>query len=223
MGAYAGGKRVSDGIQFCFDTQNPKSWPGSGATIFDLGPRGLDVTGFTVTGGYMNANGGTATAPSSNILNNDVHSIFFTVRFDATGTYPNGHDGSWRKIFGYEPSGTDRSPGIWRYPSNRIIHWRYNPANTGTDFDPPGEFNVGQWYYVGVTKNGAATINYIDGVQDSTASVSNPSQAGDSTLRFLPGFRSDMCKLGIFQIWTRVLTAQEIKSNYRKIKRKYGI
>ena len=94
------------------------------------------------------------------------------IRFNTTSTYgSNGYSGSWDKIFSFNAGGSDRSPGIWRYPSNRLIHWRYDPNNTGTDICLNGtlsngwstDFNIDTWYYVGVTKNGASTVMYVNG------------------------------------------------------------
>jgi hypothetical protein len=162
---------------------------------------------------------------SSSILNNDVHSIFFSVRFNSTGTYPNSFTGAWDKIFTFNPSGTDRSPGVWRYPSQRYIHWRYDPGNSGCDFGNigGGDFATNTWYYVGVTKNGASAIMYVNGVQVGSSTVSNPKTSGNANMWFFEGHTAaDITNVNCCHIYNRVLSAAEVANNYNAIRGRFG-
>ena len=162
---------------------------------------------------------------NSSILNNDVHSIFFSVRFNSTGTYPNSFTGAWDKIFTYNPSGSDRSPGVWRYPSQRYLHWRYDPGNSGADFGDigGGDFALNKWYYVGVTKNGASAVMYVNGVQVGTSSVSNPKTSGNANTWFFEGHNaSDVTNMSCCHIYNRALSATEVANNYNAIRGRFG-
>jgi hypothetical protein len=162
---------------------------------------------------------------SSSILDNDVHSIFFSVRFNSTGTYPNSFTGAWDKIFTYNPSGSDRSPGVWRYPSQRYLHWRYDPGNSGADFGDigGGDFALNKWYYVGVTKNGASAVMYVNGVQVGTSSVSNPKTSGNANTWFFEGHTaSDITNMSCCHIYNRALSATEVANNYNAIRGRIG-
>jgi hypothetical protein len=162
---------------------------------------------------------------NSSILNNDVHSIFFSLRFNSTGTYPNGHTPNYDKIFTYNPSGSDRSPGVWRHPNQLYLHWRYDPSNSGTDFGNigGGNFVVNTWYYVGVTKNGASTVMYVNGVQVGTGTVSNPKTSGNATIWFFEGHTaSDITNMSCCHIYNRVLSATEVANNYNAIRGRFG-
>lgn len=164
-------------------------------------------------------------ADGSSILDNDVHSIFFSVRFNSTGTYPNSYTGSWDKIFTFNPSGTDRSPGVWRYPSQRYLHWRYDPGNSGTDFGNigGGDFALNTWYYVGVTKNGASTVMYVNGVQVGTGSVSSPKTSGIANMWFFEGHTTGaITNMSCCHIYNRVLSATEVANNYNAIRGRIG-
>ena len=163
---------------------------------------------------------------NSSILNNDVHSIFFSVRFNSTGTYPNSFTGAWDKIFTYNPSGSDRSPGVWRYPSQRYLHWRYDPSNTGCDFGNigGGDFALNTWYYVGVTKNGATATTYVNGVSVTAATVSNPKTSGNANTWFFEGHTaSDITNMSCCHIYNRALSAAEVKQNFQSLRGRYGI
>ena len=162
---------------------------------------------------------------NSSILNNDVHSIFFSVRFNSTGTYPNSFTGAWDKIFTYNPSGSDRSPGVWRYPSQRYLHWRYDPSNTGCDFGNigGGDFALNTWYYVGVTKNGATATTYVNGVSVTAATVSNPKTSGNANTWFFEGHTaSDITNMSCCHIYNRALSATEVANNYNAIRGRIG-
>ena len=164
-------------------------------------------------------------ADSSSILDNDVHSIFFSIRFNSTGTYPNSYTGSWDKIFTFNGGGSDRSPGIWRYPSQRYIHWRYDPGNSGCDFGNigGGDFALNTWYYVGVTKNGANTVMYVNGVSVDTGSVSNPKTAGNANMYFFEyHVAGDITNMSCCHIYNRVLSATEVANNYNAIRGRFG-
>jgi hypothetical protein len=163
---------------------------------------------------------------NSSILNNDVHSIFFSVRFNSTGTYPNSFTGAWDKIFTFNPSGSDRSPGVWRYPSQRYIHWRYDPSNSGCDFGKNTsnqDFDLNTWYYVGVTKNGATATCYVNGVYANQATVSNPKTSGNASMWFFEGHTaSDITNVNCCHIYNRVLSATEVANNYNAIRGRFG-
>ena len=155
---------------------------------------------------------------SSSILDNDVHSIFFSVRF--TGTSAN-----YDKIFTFNCGGSDRSPGVWRYPNAAYLHWRYDPGNSGTDFGNlgGGNFSLNTWYYVGVTKNGASTIMYVNGVQVGTGSVSSPKTGGNATVIFFEGHTSaGLTNMSCCHIYNRVLNATEVANNYNAIRGRIG-
>lgn len=163
---------------------------------------------------------------NSSILNNDAHSIFFAVRFNSTVGYPNSFTGAWDKIFTYNPSGSDRSPGVWRYPSQRYLHWRYDPSNSGCDFGKNTsnqDFDLNTWYYVGVTKNGATATCYVNGVYASQSTVSNPKTSGNANTWFFEGHTApDITHLSCCHIYNRVLSATEVANNYNAIRGRFG-
>ncbi len=150
---------------------------------------------------------------------------FFSVRFNSTATYPNSFTGAWDKIFTFNPSGTDRSPGVWRYPSQRYIHWRYDPGNSGCDFGNigGGDFATNTWYYVGVTKNGATATCYVNGVSVTAATVSNPKTSGNANMWFFEGHTAaDITNVNCCHIYNRVLSAAEVANNYNAIRGRFG-
>lgn len=204
----------------------------NGALFNDTSVNKLTFSGSATyaTAGTNGASSGVAwTTDTTNALNTDTHSIFFMIRFNSSATYPNGYTGSWEKVFSYNAGGSDRTPGVWRYPSNRYLHWRYDPGNTGADFGPsntggPGaEFAVNTWYYVGVTKNGATATSYSNGVNLGAQTVANPKTAGTAPLILFEYYTASLANINNLLIYNRVLSDTEVTQNFNSIRGLYGI
>lgn len=220
-----GSSIVTDGLVFYLDATNPTSYPGTGNTWYDLSPSNLNATGGSAISTTMGiARNQPYTTASTSILNDDTHSLFFWLQI-------NGITGSWDKIFGYTPSGTDRSPGIWRYPNSRKIHWRFDPGNTDADFSSTAsttyestgtEFAVNTWYYVGVTKNGGTASVYVNGLKLADRSVVATKTAGNSTIQLFPGYSGSTAYMAGVQIYNRVISSTEVLYNFGLLKSKFG-
>lgn len=231
MGTSYGPKTVTDGLVLCVDASNTKSYPRTGTTWYDISSSRLAFSG---NSSYISPTVGAIAGVSwstdtTTILNTDTHSIFFYIRFNSSVTYPNGTTGNWDKIFTYPGGGSDRSPGIWRWPSNRWIHWRYDPSNSGCDFgvnsatlDTNSEFPLNTWYYVGVTKNGGTTIMYVNGRQIGVGTVSNPKTAGNAPVRVYESYSNSLSNLNNLVIYNRVITDAEVLQNYSALKGRYN-
>ena len=233
MGLSHSPKITTDGLVFCLDTANQRSYPGSGAVWADLSGNSLNVTG---NASYISPSGVTSGASFSTtttgILNTDVHSIFFMLKLNSSVTYPNGTTDGWEKIFSYNAGGSDRSPSVWRYPSNRLLHWRYDPGNTGIDisttnasdyFVPGTEFSLNIWYYIGVTKNGATANAYVNGNYVGTNTVANPKTAGTAAVIINEGYTNPLNNVNCVQIYNRILNATEVSRNYTALKSRFGL
>ncbi len=226
--AYNPGIVTSD-LGLCLDVFNSESFTGSTTTWFDISGNNLHATGSSGLSATGLASGGSAwSTPSTSLLNTDTHSVFFTVRFNTNGTYPNGTSGNWDMLFQYAAGGSDRTPGVWRYPSNRYIHWRYDPGNSGADFGQTSlgsggtEFAVNTWFYIGVTKNGATATSYVNGTSLGTSTVSSPKTRGNAAITLFPYYAAP-AQIGCVQVYNNVLTAAQVEQNFNAIRRNYGI
>jgi hypothetical protein len=197
-------------------------------TILPVGNATPILTGGLLSNGAFPGGGSWPTA-STALLNDDTHTIMFWIKFNSSTAYPNGWSGNWEKIFGFNPPGSDRSPGIWRYPANRIIHWRYDPANTGADLssttmqDNAGglEFELDTWYNVCVTKNGATATGYVNGVNVGTRTVSNPKTAGNSAINLMEFYPTSSAQMDGVLIYSSVLSDAEVLQNYNALRGRY--
>jgi hypothetical protein len=187
----------------------------------------LNITS-PLTYSYLNSTSSALITDSSSILNTDTHSIFFAIRFNTTAAYgANGYSGSWDKIFTFNCGGSDRSPGIWRWPGERSLHWRYDPGNTGCDFGKSAgtgfQFDIDTWYYVGVTKDGALAKMFVNGIQIGTGSVANPKAAGTAPVTLYENHPVGLSTMGLCQVYNRVISPAEVMQNFTAIRGRYGI
>lgn len=213
---------VRESLVYCVDPGSFRSYRGTGTAMNDLSGNRLNSNGGTfisngALGFFLRSDGGTVATASTQVLNVDFHTICMLFRMAPSGSFPDGTTGGWNKIFGYEPSGTDRSPGIWRFPSNRRIHWTYNPGNTSTNFGASGldtDFNLNVDYYVQMIKDGSTTSFWVNGTKYSGGSVANPKTSGPSPIYLLPGHPSEIFHLKAMQIYNKALTDAEATQNW---------
>lgn len=221
------GQIVRDNIQLYLDAGLSQSYPGSGTSWNDLSGNGLNATGTAANIASSGAiSGASWSTASTSILNTDTHSIFFMLKMNSTGTYPEGYTGNWEKIFSYNAGGSDRTPGVWRYPSERRIHWRYDPSNTGVDFYSTSggtPFALNTWHYVGVTKNGSSALAYVNGVNVNSATVSSPKTAGNASIIINQAYTNPLNNINCLVVYNRVLSATEIAQNFQALRGRFGI
>lgn len=221
---------VTGDLALALDAYNPRSYPGSGSTWYDLSGNRLHMA---CNASYLSSTGLTSGASAStattDILNTDSHTICFAIKFMGTGTYPNGYTNGWEKIFSFNAGGSDRTPSMWRYPSEVSVHWRYDPGNTGSDFNnsvpfnSAGQFPLNTWFYICCTKNGVNTTVYKNGSLHDTGTVASPKTQGTAAVTLFEYYTASMAQIGCLQIYRRPLSATEIAQNFTAIRGNYGI
>lgn len=223
MGFFRGPSLVRTGLVYCIDPGSARCYSGSGSNMTDLSTSKLNTTTGTFVaagsnkGYYLKSDTATISTASTSVLNYDSHTICMLFKMASSGTYADGTTGNWDKIFGYEPSGTDRSPGIWRFPSNRRIHWTYDPGNTATNFGATGldtDFNLNTDYYVIMRKDGANTHFWVNGVKyTGITTCASPKTSGNATINLLYSTPADIFQLKALQIYSRPITDAEASQN----------
>jgi hypothetical protein len=228
MQNYYQGSIVTSGLVLALDGSNIISYPKSGTEWYDMSGNNYKVTNCNFqmsTNGYYSlwSNGNDADIASSAILDNDFHTIEFLLMFKSSTSYPNGYTGGWEQFFGYFGSGSDRTPGIWRFPSARLIHWQYAPGFNGPNFGKNAaneEFDLNKYYSVIVTKDGGTVKTYINGVLTNTVGASFPKTPGSSIVRFYDYYAADLMEIQVCRIYNRALTQQEVTINYNSVSNK---
>jgi len=212
---------VTDSLGLALDCGFVPSYPETGSTWFDCSTNELDVSGgqfSTVNGDFaLLSNTNDAQTASSNLLNTDYHSIQLVLQFKGSATYPNGWTGGWEQFIGYYSAGSDRSPGIWRFPDSRTIHWTYNPGNTYVNFGMDTnqtQFTLNRNFHVCMVKDGGTGTAYVNGVAVLSTGVVNPKVEGDSVFRFFDYYTADLMDIKGCFVYRKALSQSEILQNY---------
>lgn len=154
MGLAHSPRIVTDGLVLCLDAANPKSYPGSGTTLFDLSSNGNDGTLVNGVGylsdnnGCLNFNGidGYIQLNQTVVANKESATIMFAVNKSS-------------------------SSGNFLYGSNFINHvdFRFDyvrgeTLNNCNQIDGPSfSFNTNQWIYYGIVFNSSKCFHYLNG------------------------------------------------------------
>lgn len=215
--------------------------PGSSTqlTVRPIGGNpGNVLDGGLISPGGLISNGGSGgnywNTAATSLLNTDTHTISMWIKFNSTTAWPNSWNNTWEKFFGHPGPTSDRSPGLWRWPSNRYVHWRYDPGNTSADHGPitndatfaenPNNpnFVMDTWYHTCVTKNGAVAKNYINGSPIGVdRTVANPKAAYSSNIYFYEAYGGASMQIDGLQVYNRVLSNAEVLQNYTALRGRY--
>ena len=223
MGCSSGPDVVEDGLVLCLDAASKRSYSGSGTTWSDL-VGGEDFTLYN-SPVFSNENCGIFTFGSADEY--AVCDVGFPAISIANGfsmrVLCRSTTTSTQVFCSYNSPGTNNGIRFQKYKTS--LHFTFGAVadyNTGVSFS---SFCDGDWKdLVLTTDNSNATI-YINGEQVHTRSVSAPimtnvsrvdmGRSGYMNSHFYSG------DIGIFSMYNKILTAEEIRRNYLSTKERY--
>lgn len=211
-----------NGLLICVDPANILSYSGAGLTARGL-VSGIGAT--LVNGiGYSSSNNGIFTLDGANdYINGD------TTSFDLTGDLSaeiwfnlSATAADWVRVIG-KGDGSNRSFGFWyNTPSAVFLYQRYGASSTVSTVYS-NTVQTGTWYHVIVTSSGSTHKLYLNGVDVQTQTGAGPFYSSSSTLKIGYGeiHTYHNGKIGLYRVYNRALTAQEILQNYNATKKRY--
>jgi hypothetical protein len=237
MSASAGPDIITDGLVFCLDAGNRKSYSGSGTVWRDLAGRGLNGT---LTNGptFNSVNGGSIVFDGSNdivfcpatnsIIGNSQSSITNIIYFKTTNTISRMYASSLKRNTGASTllsidinsndSGGLSSGRAGFLTSNGAGHsWiTYN-----------GNVNDGKWHFLGCAVDANGRKLYLDGVLVASDAITLTTASGNTGTYTLGGFDTNNTlfngSIALSLIYTKALTPQEVLQNYNATKGRFGL
>ena len=217
---------VTDGLVFCLDAANSRSYPKSGTTWSDL----AGSNNGTLTNGptFDSANGGSivfdgsddrvdCTSPSEIDSISEITMIAW-VRYSSIGYYP--------KIMS---RGHGSATDLLRGSSNDQLNFYYSSGNQTTDSDyfttTTGSINLSSgWICVAVTSGSVVKFYKNSDLVYTSGSVTTNTGTGSTlVLGNRPGGgRNFNGRMGVAMVYNRVLTADEIRQNYEATVGRYS-
>ena len=213
---------VRNGLLICVDPANISSYSGTGITARGL-VSGIGAT--LVNGiGFSSSNSGTFILDGSNdYINGD------TTSFDLTGDLSaevwfnlSATANDWVRVIG-KGDGSNRTFGFWyNTPTAAFLYQRYAASgNVSGVYSISIQTNT--WYHVIVTSSGSTHKIYLNGLDIQTQTGAGPFLSSSSTLKV--GFGEIHTyhngRIGLYRIYNRALTAQEVLQNYNATKKRY--
>ena len=229
---------VTDGLVFCVDAADKKSYSGSGDTWYDRS--GEDNDG-TLTGGtsFSSTNGGVLDFDGVDdyVSMGDVELLDFTdgkfsiicwaytdSSWTSGDTYPNlvskgataGWDTDGWSLFHFRPSEGRVGLGMRNGGSVSTVYWDSNDAAKNKDV----------WQMHSATVNGSGNTAYVylntTRKNSSTPSI-NPASNSTNVYIARDTSRYFYGKVGSVQIYNRQLSAEEVAQNFNAMRGRFGV
>ena len=220
MGVFAGPEIVEDGLVLALDAGNPKSYPGSGTTWYDLS--GNDNNGtlfgtpsFTASPGYFDI---TSDSTYVRLGSYDHRTNDFTysmwVRFDAFDSVDTlFENGSWTDTL------------LFRVQNRTSIAVYIESALRGTFTWNP---STGIWYNLVYTRSGSTNSLYVNGTQSGSTFTNQTDINIANAYTFL--MRSQHTsnqfingQMSQYSMYNKSLTSQEIQQNFNATRGRFDI
>lgn len=227
---------ITNGLVFCLDAANTKSYPGTGTTWIDLCSSGTNATlvgSPALSSGSFTMNGSTTYVDTGYkfLRNYDNGTISIWAKADNTAVIGHfyyegsGGDGFGTEIECHMTSGNPANGiGIW-FPTSGGGIW-----SSGTSMPNNTWFNAVLTYSYTSGNTSATIAAYFNGNLNSSTTVTpNRSFTGGNSLLGRPeGYgstpaRSFSGSISKFYFYNRVLSAKEILQNFNAVRGRYGI
>lgn len=224
------GRRASEGLVFLVDAGNPKSYPGSGSTWYNIGNPKSNGSNANMT--YSSANGGYFTF-------NNSSSVSTFANYDELNPTQGLTIESWVNFDGndndfiYEKGNVNTQHSLFSHGGslNDIRFRSYHEGGGGNDlyFDKTAEnFQTNRWHYIVATYDRSYKRIYLDATErvsnaESRALITRTTGAsvgrfgGTTTGYYFGG------KIAYVAVYNRGLTANEIKNNFEALRGRFGI
>ena len=224
---------VTNGLVFCVDAKNAKSYPGSGTTLTDLAnnrPGTIAGSPTFNSSGYFDLDG------SNDYVNFADHSTFEVtavtlsvwIYYDSSGTY-----GNHATIFGREGGGNSPyklrlyTSGTTAQIGLQIYDTTYRP---GPKITPNTTFDHDKWVYISCTYEYDSSASQKIYVNDSLAG-SNTTGGGNIKTDTSYGFEIGRSNTNAYwggnfavgQIYNRALSLSEISQNFNAQRNRFGV
>jgi hypothetical protein len=229
MGIAYNPKTVTDGLVLCIDAANPKSYPGSGTTWFDLSGNennfNLINSPSYSSNGWLSFNGvnqyaNIGSRPTLNLSPSNNRTLEIWGRVNAIG--------SLGGLFADQYS----TSGVLMVMDTGRFLWRWDDSATTLIYQSQKQLQPGEWFQcVIVLRNSYFATYYVNGVLDTnefrttdTGSSSNSSWSiGRQNRSFSGDFYHLNCDISVAKQYNRMLTPEEIQQNFNATRGRYGI
>jgi hypothetical protein len=224
---FTGPKIITDNLMLYLDISNIYSYPGSGTTIYDLSSNNRNLL---LNGGvsFDSFNGGNLALDG---INGHISCTSYI--------FP-------RSAFSYDiwikPSANDSLKIFWMQELQMFFHananqvltrWYNNDITQNTYTRTLSQSYISKWVNITWTVGSYIDIVYINGEQidiNRNTTINNPTITGYNSAvnhGFYVGRDEEAIyrqfNISSIKIYSKILTANEVKQNYNSVKKKFGL
>ena len=236
MASFAGPNLINDSLMLSLDAANTNSYPGSGTTWFDMSDKGNNGT---------LQNGAVFDSGNKGTISLDGTNDRIDVAYSPTLAFSNGIISSeiWLYVDslttnfplickrGNGATNNDR-PYVFEINSGGYIRWILCDDGSGiTVCDTDVLIEAGNWYQIVATHNNSNAKVYINGVEVKSVSSSITAlETTNNNILTRIGFRHTNSgtlygdgKVAVARMYSKTLTALEVRQNYMALKGRFGL
>lgn len=214
---------VTNGLVLYLDAANPRSYPRSGTTWYDISGNGKNGT---LTNGptYSSLNSGSIVFDGTNdYINGTMQLLGANTTIEAVVKLNNTSD--VKNIFTQGQSGSDFSCGMIIFGTEL----KFRNSTKDWSLSSPQVLSANQWYHLVLSSNSSGTIGYVNGISNGstirTVTTTNSFPAYyigvrpfvDNNVEFMNG------NIARVSIYSKTFTEKEVKQNFSAIRGRYGI
>lgn len=220
---------VSSGLELWYDPSNSSSYSGSGTTLYDLSPSGVNAT---LSGSPTDAGNWFTFTGTQSIQTGNLFSLFSGWQHSLEIWFSPSAAGAVFSDTGAGPTNTSyHATGLEIYqtgPFYNLNAMLWNGAVTRVGGGIP---TLNNWYQLVRVYNGSNTAYaYLNKVKSADTSITwSPPSPGwylnfgsSESTKFANG-NAFQGKLGVVRLYNKVLTQAEITQNYDVTKSLYGL
>jgi len=231
MAASSGPDIIDDGLIFCVDAKNTKSYPGSGSTLSDIGS-GVDGTIYNATfdsSGHFDFDGSGDYISLDNFSSKLIGMTSYTLSI--WFRYNNGGNNGYRYFLSMGDGSVTWNSKKWHVSFNHSTHkfwWGSYGASTNENDNCGSAMTHNAIYNVVFNSDGTL---YKNGVSDATGKTDvgfdncqTINYFNIASLKMNGGiYGSQQANTRVYQmgIYNRVLTASEVLENYNALKHRF--
>ena len=228
-------KIVTDGLVLMLDAANPKSYPGSGTTWYDLSGNNLHASLLNGAGFEPDAQGTItfdgvndyASVPSSPLTAINVFTFELWVNRTGIATTTGPYDRIFQKAGGHSGypawgfhlgENTPASPSFKSARSSGL-----GDTNNTIGFTAEAAMEFNEWYCYTATLDGSLNLKlYHNGILNNEGVLNGvPMSTEDQILIAIGDGREFYGKIPSVKVYNRALTAEEVKQNYNATKSRF--
>lgn len=223
MGTVYSPRLVTDGLRLCLDAANPRSYPGSGTSWFDISGYGNTCSWVSTptfnSAGYFTFNG---TSHHGTITNVDSlnFSVEQTLLIVMRHSYTSGRRNPWNQAYG--------GYGTWTHEQGNNISQYFGDAGANAEpYIGIGSASTSRnvWNFMCATRNTSQHKWYLNNSLSSTTSHSYGTLATTSAnITIGNGYagywEGDMAMV---LAYTRALSEAEVFQNYEVLRARFGL